>query len=84
MAGLAIGRELGCCMVGIGGLVVVGLMASDTGGRGTGVIACMTGCTGKCNMRTLQNIIIVVYCKGRRSPPRVCGMTIGTGSGNTD
>jgi len=39
---------------------------------------------GACDMSTRQYIIIVMYCKGRRSPSGVGGMTIGTGGWNTN
>jgi len=82
MAGQAIGRELGRGMVRVSRLVVVGLMASDTGSWCTGVIACMAVGAGARNMSACQYIIIVMDRESRRGPSWVGSMTISTGGWN--
>jgi hypothetical protein len=69
-------------MIRIGGLVVVRLVATDTGGWQLPVItAIMTSVTGYSGMRTGQWIIIIVDCECRRFPARVRRVTVGTGGG---
>ena len=63
MTGGTIRWELGSGVVGVGGLIIVGQMASHTGTWGGVIIPVVTGGTvvGNGGMSALKNPVIVVY-----------------------
>jgi len=82
MAGSAVGRELCCCMVGIGGLVVVGKMAAHAGVRDAGIISVVASLAGKRNMGAGQYVVVVMGRECCGCPSGICCMTGGTGRCN--
>lgn len=79
-------RELGCSMWRVIRLVIIILMASDTGiGRGI-VIAVMAHCAiiGNCHMGAGQDVVIVVDRECGRGPVRVGRMALITSGWNID
>lgn len=71
-------------MRGIGGLVVIVLVATHTGIWSRCVIPVMTEDAVICDtgMSALQSIVIVVNVKSSRSPSRFSGMTVYAGLRN--
>ena len=85
MASSAIGRELGCNVVGIGRLRIIGVVASIAGIGRIGIVAIVAAgaIVGDGRMRTIQRIIIVVCREGSRCPPSGRGMAHRTIGRNT-
>ena len=85
MTGSTIGREAGCSMIWICCIVVVRLMAANTGIRyGIIVIPVMTLGAGQRCMSSCKHIIIVMYGECCRFPSRNRSMTCGTGIRDAD
>jgi hypothetical protein len=80
VTGRAVSWEVGCYVIGIGGSLVFAIVAAITSIRRVIVIAIMALSTiiGNGSMGTIQWIIIIVNCKGRRSPTWGCGMAACT------
>lgn len=77
VASCTVGREHQCPMVRIDGLVIVGLMASGTGGWSVEIISIVTygAIVGDQRMRPIQRIEIIVIGEERRIPVWISGMT---------
>ncbi len=76
MATGAIRRELSRLVVGIGRLVVVRIVAPETGIRRIVIITVVAGgaVVGNGGVRSLEDVVVVVVGKGRRHPTRIGGM----------
>ena len=77
VTGGTIGGELRGRMIGVDGLVVISLVAPDTGVRRVGIITAMTGgavVSNQC-MGAIQCIVSVVDRERGRIPVRVSGVT---------
>lgn len=86
VAGFAIGRELGRQVGRIGGLVVIRLMAAETGVRRRSVIAVMANIaiityTG---MSTLQRPVVIMDREGGRLPSGIGSVACLTGDRNSN
>jgi len=83
MTGLAISPKLSRSMRRIIGLVVIILVASNTGCRQVvAVIPVMTLVATDCGMFSGQSIIGIMNGERGRFPARICSMTICTGRWN--
>ena len=76
MANGAIRRELPGYVVGGGRLVIIRIVASETGIGCVVVIAVVAGSAvvGNGGVRSLEDVVVVVVGKGRRHPTRIGGM----------
>jgi len=69
-------RDLGSLVVRIQGSIIIGLVTTDTGIRGRGVIAIMALVTTGRSVGAGQGIVCIVNCESGRFPARVGGMTL--------
>ena len=82
VTGLAVGAELCCSVIRIIGVIIIRLMASNTGIGSCCIISFMTLIASYGCMESGQWIIGVVNCKSSRLPSGICCMAICTGRGN--
>jgi len=86
MACLAGGRELGCGMIGIGCLVIIGEVTANTSVGGIIIITVMAYraivCQG--NVCACDDVIIIMDREGCRCPVRIRRMAGCAGSRNVD
>ena len=85
MATGTICRELGCRVVRIGGLVVIGVVATVTGIGRAVIVPVVAGRTICCDgsMCAIQRKVVVMDREGSGCPSRCCGMAGGTIGRNT-
>lgn len=85
MATGTIGRELGCNVVGIGRLRIIGVVATIAGIGRAVIVPVVAGRTICCDgsMCAIQRIVVAMDREGSGCPSRCCGMAGGTIGCNT-